>query len=268
MSADQGHLEQVIVNLAVNARDAMPDGGRLTIETSDVEVGDRSLGGLSGPPPGRYVRLTVSDTGVGIDPAIQARIFEPFFTTKPAAQGTGLGLSTVYGIVRQHGGDIAVQSASGRGTTFTIHLPRAAVTASPAISPDTAAAPPRPSETVLVVEDEADVRAVAVEILRAGGYTVLEATDGQQALQMAARQRAPLHLLLTDVVMPTVNGWELAQRLTAMRPGIKTLFMTGYSEIALARDGRPSGIVLQKPFTPDSLQRKVREALDQVPAAR
>jgi CheY-like chemotaxis protein len=140
--------------------------------------------------------------------------------------------------------------------------------ASPAISPDTGAAPARPSETVLVVEDEGDVRAVAVEILRAGGYTVLEAADGHQALQVAARQRAPLHLLLTDVVMPTLNGWELAQRLTAMRPGIKTLFMTGYSEIALAQDRRPSGIVLQKPFTPDSLQRKVREALEQVPAAR
>jgi signal transduction histidine kinase/CheY-like chemotaxis protein len=268
VSADQGHLEQVIVNLAVNARDAMSDGGRLTIETADVEVGDRSLAGLSGPAPSRYVRLAVSDTGVGIDPAIQARIFEPFFTTKPAAQGTGLGLSTVYGIVRQHGGDISVQSAAGRGTTFTVHLPRAGVMASPAISLDTGAAPPRPSETVLVVEDEGDVRAVAVEILRAGGYTVLEAADGQQALHVAARQRAPLHLLLTDVVMPNLNGWELAQRLTATRPGIKTLFMTGYSEIALAQDGRPSGIVLQKPFTPDSLQRKVREALEQVPAAR
>jgi signal transduction histidine kinase/ActR/RegA family two-component response regulator len=267
VSADQGHIEQVIMNLAVNARDAMPDGGRLTVETADSEVDDNPPAGLARLAPGRYVRLAVSDTGVGIDPAIQARIFEPFFTTKPPAQGTGLGLSTVYGIVRQHGGHISVESASGRGTTFTIHLPRAQAMADLASTPDAGAAPARPWETILVVEDEAEVRTVAVEILRDAGYTVLEATDGLQALQLAARQRVPLHLLVTDVVMPSLNGWELAQRLTTMRPGLKVLFMTGYSEITLAQHERPAGHLLQKPFTPDSLLRKVREALPQVPVA-
>jgi signal transduction histidine kinase/ActR/RegA family two-component response regulator len=267
VNADPGHLEQVIMNLAVNARDAMPDGGRLTIETGHSEVADEASGRSSTPAAGSYVVLTVSDTGTGIDAATQARMFEPFFTTKAPGQGTGLGLSTVYGIVKQHGGQVSVESAPGHGATFRIHLPRVDSSAE-RVAPPATPVVANGGQTVLVVEDEAEVRAVAAEILRGRGYTVLEAADGQEALRIAARQRAPLHLLLTDVVMPDVNGWELAQRLTVMRPGVRTIFMTGYSEITAGRHGRDGATVLQKPFTPDSLLQKVHEALDGVPASR
>ncbi|HUM16616.1 MAG TPA: ATP-binding protein [Candidatus Nitrosotalea sp.] len=267
VSADPGHLEQVIMNLAVNARDAMPDGGRLIVETAEVELDETFPGRPHELRPGPYVRLSISDTGAGIDAATQARMFEPFFTTKPPGQGTGLGLSTVYGIVKQHGGHICVESAPGRGATFRIYLPRAEAPDQPAASPTARPAPAR-GATILVVEDEADIRAVAAEVLRGHGYTVLEAGNGQEALRVAARQRAPLHLLLTDLVMPDLSGWELAQRLTTMRPGVQTVFMTGYSEVATDPHGRHDGPVLQKPFTPDTLLRHVHEALDAVPAIR
>jgi signal transduction histidine kinase/ActR/RegA family two-component response regulator len=264
VNADPGHLEQVVMNLAVNARDAMPEGGRLTLETADIELDESFPGRPPGLRAGPYVVLTVSDTGAGIDAATQARMFEPFFTTKATGQGTGLGLSTVYGIVKQHGGYISVESAPGRGATFRIFLPRAGAEAEH-VTPSAARPAAAQGQTILVVEDETEVRAVAAEILRGHGYTVLEAADGQEALRVAARQRARLHLVLTDVVMPDLNGWELAQRLAAMRPGVKTIFMTGYSETSAVHRAQDAA-VLQKPFTPDTLLQTVHDALDAVPA--
>ncbi len=265
VSADPSHLEQVIMNLAVNARDAMPEGGRLTIETADIELDEKSPGRPSGLGSGPHVLLTISDTGAGIDAVTQARMFEPFFTTKPPGQGTGLGLSTVYGIVKQHAGHLSVESAPGRGATFRIYLPRAEASAELALSSAARPAEAR-GQTILVVEDEVEVRAVAAEILRNHGYTVLEAGDGQEALRVVARQRAPLHLVLTDMVMPDLNGYELAQHLAAMRPGVRTVFMTGYSEVTAVQGDRYDAAVLQKPFTPDTLLRRVHDALDTVPA--
>ncbi|HEU5319542.1 MAG TPA: ATP-binding protein [Methylomirabilota bacterium] len=261
VSADQSQLEQVVMNLAVNARDAMPQGGRLVLETANVDFRTRARR----PPPGlredRYVLLAVSDTGTGMDAATRARIFDPFFTTKGPGRGTGLGLSTVYGIVKQHDGHIAVESAPGQGTTFRIYLPRVEAPAPPPPTARRAPAPAPPHETILVVEDEDAVRAVTVEILRGHGYTVLEAADGLEALRLVARHAGPLDLLLTDIVMPQLSGWQLARRLADVRPETKTMFMTGYSEIALAHDGASGAPVLQKPFRPDTLLRTVQETL-------
>ena len=264
VKADPGHLEQVIMNLAVNARDAMPDGGRLTLETAAVELPETSPTRPPGLAAGPYVVLAVGDTGAGMDAATQARIFEPFFTTKAPGHGTGLGLSTVYGIVKQHGGHVSVESAPGRGATFRIFLPRARAEAEPE-TPAAAPAAAAQGQTILVVEDEAEVRAVAAEILRDHGYTVLEAADGEQALRVAARQRARLHLVLTDVVMPGLSGWDLAQRLAAMRPGVRTVFMTGYSETPPVHAAPDAADLIQKPFTPETLLQKVHEALDAAP---
>jgi PAS domain S-box-containing protein len=261
--ADPAQIEQVLVNLAVNARDAMPDGGTLTIETSNATLGAADV---SGPDarPGEYVVLEVRDTGHGIHPEDVGRLFEPFFTTKPPGAGTGLGLAVCYGIAAQHGGHITVESEPGRGATFRVYLPRSTRAAeSPA--DDGAAPTPRGSETVLLVEDEAPVRAIAERALTSRGYTVLVAGDGEAGLRTVVEHDGPIHLLLTDVMMPRLGGRELAERATAVRPTLRVLYMSGYTENALAPDGVLGADVrfLPKPFIPAELLRAVRDALDE-----
>jgi signal transduction histidine kinase/CheY-like chemotaxis protein len=260
--ADPGQLGQVILNLAVNARDAMPNGGRLALATAEVELDDVSARRYPGGQPGRYVRLSVTDTGHGMDAETQAHLFEPFFTTKRPDKGTGLGLATVYGIVKQSGGNIWVSSTPGRGTTFEIYLPRAEAAIERregAVStPDARQA----SETILLVEDEDAVRAIIAEVLQESGYSVLEARHGGEALSVSERHVGLIQLLLTDMVMPGMTGRELAQRLTANRPGIKVLYMSGYTDDAGVAGTTERGTgFLQKPFTPETLSRKVRELL-------
>jgi signal transduction histidine kinase/ActR/RegA family two-component response regulator len=267
VKADPGQLEQVIVNLVANARDAMPKGGQITIETANVEaddaVGPRDPAGR----PRRSVMLVVRDTGVGMRSEIQADIFEPFFTTKEVGKGTGLGLATVYGIVTQHEGVIRVESAPGRGATFRIYLPRieAAIDTVEPIEPPAVRSIRRGgSETVLLVEDEEEVRALAAEVLQGQGYTLLEAAHPHEALRLAERWTARIHLLLTDVVMPRMSGRQLADRLAGVRPAMKILYMSGYTDDIIARDGLldPGTPLLAKPFTPDVLAEKVRAVLD------
>jgi PAS domain S-box-containing protein len=262
--ADPGQLEQVLINLAVNARDAMPGGGRLTVETRAVTVGDEFRRDRPDVPAGEYVRLTVTDTGTGMDAATQARMFEPFFTTKPVGQGTGLGLATVHGIVQQAGGHVAVTSAVGRGTAVAVYLQRVADPPTAGKSHPVLPALPGGAETVLLVEDETAVRALGRQVLEGYGYTVLEAADGRVALAVATAHPGPIHLLISDVVMPHVGGRELAERLTATRPGCKLLLLSGYTDDAVVRHGVQAAEVafLQKPFSPTALVRKVREVLD------
>jgi PAS domain S-box-containing protein len=267
--ADVGQIEQVIMNLAVNARDAMPAGGKLTIETSNVSL-DEEYARFHAPlRPGNYVMLAISDTGAGMDSETQSHIFEPFFTTK-GTKGTGLGLSTVYGIVKQSGGYIWVYSESGRGTTFKIYLPRVAETAESlaqvAVPAEAAAAEPG-TATILLVEDEANLRYLARQFLEKQGYRVLEAADGAAAMQIAVAQEGAIHLLLTDVVMPGMNGRELAQRVSEIRPHAKVLYMSGYTENVIGRNGLlDAGVrLLQKPFTLRDLKSKVREVLNSTP---
>jgi PAS domain S-box-containing protein len=260
--ADPGQIEQVIMNLAVNARDAMPQGGKLLIETLNAEL-DEAYARLHPPlVPGHYVMLAISDTGVGMDAETQAHAFEPFFTTKGKGKGTGLGLATVYGVVKQSGGYIWLYSEPGQGTTFKIYLPRveeAVEETRPARVPE----PPLGSETILLVEDERDVREVAREFLSLSGYTVLEARGGAEAIEIAARHSQPIHLLVTDMVMPGMGGRELAARLAPLRPEMKVVYMSGYTEYAHTRHGElgPNTALLTKPFTRGTLARTVREML-------
>ena len=262
VKADPGHIEQVLMNLVVNARDAMESGGTLTIETANVELSEDYAAQHLGVVPGPHVMFAVSDTGIGMDRATQARIFEPFFTTKAVGKGTGLGLSTTFGIVKQNAGSIWVYSELGRGSTFKVYLPRCFEAERP-VQRSVVPTHLTGSETILLVEDEQQVRTVARAILEGQGYRVLEAADGQSALSLSAQHEGDIHLLLTDVVMPGLGGPDLAARLLGQRPQLRVLYASGYTEGAIVHhgilDGGPE--LLQKPFTPESLLRKVREAL-------
>jgi signal transduction histidine kinase/ActR/RegA family two-component response regulator len=261
--ADRGQLSQILVNLAVNARDAMPEGGRLTIEARDVPLTEEYADSHLAVEHGPYVRIAVSDTGHGMPPEVQEHIFEPFFTTKPRGRGSGLGLSTVFGIVKQFGGHIFVYSEPGQGTTLKIYLPRAEGAVTPVATPRQAPAT-NGTETILVVEDEAAIRAIVCRVLEAQGYQVLQSASPREALGEARQHSGPIHLLLTDVVLPEMNGRELADRLDADRPGLPVLYMSGYTDSAILHHGRlePSTEFLPKPFMPETLLRRVREVLD------
>jgi len=263
--ADPGQIEQVLMNLVVNARDAMPKGGRLIFETANVALDDTYARAHPEVQPGPFVMLAVSDTGVGMDAQTQAHIFEPFFTTKEQGKGTGLGLATVFGIVQQSGGSISVDSRLGLGTTCTIYFPRVEdeLSGSPPAPPG--APPPEGTETVLLVEDADPLRVMIREILEAAGYTVLECADPEEALRRVTARDAPVRLLLTDVVMPRLSGPDLAKSVRIARPEIKVLFMSGYTDDAMGLHGvlGAGTQFIQKPFTADALIRKVREALDE-----
>ncbi|MGH7217354.1 MAG: ATP-binding protein, partial [Nitrospiraceae bacterium] len=264
LRADQAQLEQVLVNLIVNARDAMPKGGTLMIETAQVELARSPVYHLTPLLPGPYVRLTVSDTGCGMDRKTQSHIFEPFFTTKGEGKGSGLGLSTVYGIVTQCGGAIDVTSRVGHGTRFELYFPSAesdALTTAP-IQP--LGQPQRGTETILLVEDESSVRMLVRDELRKLGYRVLEAKNGIEACLLATQQAGSFQLLLTDVVMPGMAGRELAQHLSVIKPDLRTLFISGYLDDVGIMAGQEEGTssFLQKPFTPEVLARAVRNLLD------
>jgi two-component system cell cycle sensor histidine kinase/response regulator CckA len=252
------------MNLAVNARDAMPQGGKLTIETQDTELHEDYTRLHTGVRPGPYVLLAVSDTGHGMTPEVQARIFEPFFTTKEQGKGTGLGLATVFGIVQQAGGHVTAYSEPGMGTTFKVYLPRVEESVSPAKSRSGVLAAPKGTETVLLVEDEDAVRSLIRIVLQGAGYRVLEASDGGEAVAVAGRHEGPIHLLLSDVVMPVLGGRELAERLLTLHPEMKVLFQSGYTDDAVVRHGVLQEKVhfLQKPYAPAALAWKVREVLD------
>jgi PAS domain S-box-containing protein len=265
VKADPAQMEQVIMNLAVNARDAMPRGGRLTIETANVELDATQVNRHVTMPAGAYVMLAVTDSGIGMDNQTQARIFEPFFTTKEKGKGTGLGLATVYGIVKQSGGYIWVYSEVGKGTTFKIYLPRAEEPIEPEpVAAKVPAASLRGHETLLLVEDEESVRKLAAHCLRNQGYTVLEAQNGAEALALCREHAAPIHLLVTDVVMPGMGGRDLADQLATLRPDVRVLFVSGYTGNAIVHHGilDPGTFLLSKPFRPVELAQKVREVLD------
>jgi CheY-like chemotaxis protein len=288
VQADVNQLEQVIMNLAVNARDAMPEGGKLTISTTNIMLDSLFGHGLTNLPRGAYVRLSVRDTGCGMDKETQGRLFEPFFTTKGPGKGTGLGLATVYGIIHQLNGQIVVSSEPGRGSTFDIYLPVGQSTGMPksasgpsvvhdnarkADAPPAAALLPTAelphlgSETILLTEDEDMLRNLVKIILRQHGYQVLEARNGNEAIQRAADHEGSIHLLVTDVVMPGVNGRQLAERLRSLRPEMKVLYISGYTDDAIVRHGihEPTMAFLSKPFTPMALVDKVRNVLGAAP---
>ena len=267
VKADPGQIEQVILNLAVNARDAMPQGGRLTLETKNVAIDADDAQGRDGVPKGKYVMLAVQDTGIGMDRETQTHIFEPFFTTKEPGKGTGLGLATVYGVVKQMDGAIWLRSSPGGGTTFEIYLPEVADAQSETVPSETKRildAAPSGTETILLVEDQDGIRDLVREFLQRKGYVVLFAIDGKDALRIAAEHKLPIHLLLTDVIMPNIGGRVLAPRVKELHPHIKVLFMSGYAEPTVVKglavgENAP---VLQKPFLLDTLAHKVRSVLD------
>lgn len=263
IKADAGQIEQVILNLAVNARDAMPEGGKLTIETNNVYLDQDYIGSRMEVTPGYYVRLSVSDTGCGMDEKIRKQIFEPFFTTKGVGKGTGLGLSTVYGIVKQSGGNISVYSEPKRGTTFNIYLPRVDEEIQESHRKVEVPDVPGGTETILLAEDDEAIRNLIREVLETSGYRVLEAANGLAALQLCEQYEEPIHLLLTDVVMPEMSGRILAERLSAIRPNLRVLYMSGYTTDTVVLHGVLSEgtSFIQKPFTPATLVNKVREVL-------
>jgi signal transduction histidine kinase len=264
VKVDRGQIEQVIVNLAVNARDAMPQGGQLTITTGKVDLDEVYAEGHPEVWAGHYVMLSVEDTGTGMDERIRPHIFEPFFTTKEVGKGTGLGLAVVHGIIKQSGGHITVTSEPGRGTTFKLYLPQVEKLRSTGKSHPEIGKGPKGSETILLAEDDEAVRRLARRALEASGYRVLESAHGGEAVRVAEQHLGPIHLLVSDVIMPEMGGRILAERLTASRPGIKVLFMSGYTDDAVVRYGvlEAEMAFLQKPFTLSALARRVREVLD------
>jgi len=265
VEVDQNELESALLNLAINARDAMPNGGKLTIETANVDLDEGYAAAHLGASVGPHVVLAVSDAGVGIDKETQSRMFEPFFTTKEAGKGTGLGLAMVLGIVQQSGGNICVESELGKGTTFKVHLPRTDAATTRAQGPaDTSSRPPVGTETILLVEDEQPVRVLMRNLLQQAGYTVLEAQSSGDALVISEQHAGPIHLLLTDVIMPRMSGREVSERLHQQRPTMKVLFMSGYTDDAIVRHGVlvAEMAFLQKPVTPPTLIRKILEVLD------
>jgi CheY-like chemotaxis protein len=261
--ADAGEIGRAIMNLALNARDAMPGGGTLTIETANATISEEESAGQH-LAPGRYVRLAVRDTGMGMDAETQAHMFEPFFTTKETGKGTGLGLATVLGIVEQSGGVIQCESEVGLGTTFRILLPAVAGASERSVGwSGRVSEAPKGSEMILLVEDEPMLRQLARTVLEASGYGILEASNGREGLALCEAHQGPIDLLLSDVVMPELGGRELATGARKLRPGIKVLFMSGHTQDVVLREGVEKGTAfLQKPFTPMELAHKVREALD------
>jgi CheY-like chemotaxis protein len=270
VKADPGQVSQVILNLVVNARDAMPSGGKLTIETDNVEIHQKNQHLHSAAEVGSYVNLTVNDTGSGIEPETLPQIFEPFFTTKEKGKGTGLGLATVYGIIKQSGGHISVSSLPKQGSTFKVYLPRVEETAEPKVQTSDKVKQKDGLETILLVEDEPDVRELIGDLLRENRYTVLEAGHSGEALEICQKFEKPIQLLLTDVVMPQMSGPELAKLLVPMRPEMRVLFMSGYTDTAVENQGllAPGTAFLQKPFTQEILVNKIREVLDHQPAGK
>jgi two-component system cell cycle sensor histidine kinase/response regulator CckA len=263
VKTDPGWMEQVIINLAVNARDAMPSGGKLIVETTNVELDEYYAHGHGAVKPGRYVMLSVRDTGIGMSPEVREHLFEPFFTTKEKSKGTGLGLSTVYGIVMQSGGNICVYSEPGLGTTFKIYLPRLDEPLEEVGEKMPREELPHGSETILVVEDQEDLRRLAVHVLKRQGYRVLETSCGEDALELSKERKEPIHMVLTDVVMPGMSGRQLVDQLLPLHPKMKVLYMSGYTENEIVHDGvlEEGTNYIQKPFTLDGLTRQVREIL-------
>jgi CheY-like chemotaxis protein len=265
VKADPAQMERVIMNLAVNARDAMPEGGKLILETANAELDASYINRHTAAVAGKYVMLAISDTGVGIDKEIQSKIFDPFFTTKASGKGTGLGLATVYGIVNQSGGYVWVYSEMGKGATFKIYLPLVEAKPEPIFLQPVAFQSPTGSETILVVEDDKLLREFICEVLGSSGYSVLAASNGNEALELVAQHKGAIHLLLTDVVMPGMSGRALSTQLLSAQPKLKVLYMSGYTENAIVHHGvLDRGVqLIQKPFTIGSLARKVREILEE-----
>jgi signal transduction histidine kinase len=265
IKADPGQLEQVIMNLAVNARDAMPTGGKLTVATANTSLDENYLKHFPDLSAGDYVMLAVTDTGIGMSEEVKAHLFEPFFTTKPAGKGTGLGLATCFGIVKQNTGHINLYSELGRGTTFKIYFPRVQSALEPVRVPAQPATVAGGRETVLVVEDEPAVRELAAFALREKGYTVFEAVNGEEGLRVARQHEGKIDLVLTDVIMPVMGGKEMADHLRTSHPDTKVLFTSGYTQDAIGDHGvlRPGIVFLQKPYTTSTLARKVREVLEE-----